>query len=70
MKKISNQNKLTEDILKITAAIQKDTPSLYAILNETPLHINYKNNTISKEEYIAYLQTITIQQQEVGIKNI
>ena len=54
------QKRMTNEIFSVTSKIQKDFPSLYEHLNETPLLICYNGKAVSVVDYQGYLESIQL----------
>ena len=57
MKSPANQ-KLTADIMAVTARIQVEFPELYKLMSETPLFLSYNKVEITAAELEEYLSEI------------
>lgn len=63
MKKLNSIQQVSDQIFITTMRIQKRYPSLYNVLNETPLEFGYNSNHISIIELKQYLSTLHMQFQ-------
>lgn len=52
---------MIQEIFETTSLIQKESPELYELLNETPLFLTYKEKDISEINYEQYLQSLQSQ---------
>lgn len=52
---------MIQEIFETTSLIQKGSPELYELLNETPLFLTYKEKDISEINYEQYLKSLQSQ---------